>query len=266
VRFTIWKISLEGCQQGIVSNKWRDSDLQALAREAESLNFLREWKYSLEGERGFGNYEYDKLIKADRTRFPDMLRGMLSPGTVASASSSAIWFVAPRGWVRYNQVEYNRLIDLDLEDIDERNERIAPAFSRVQSRIEERSDSPLWDWYYKLGSASGGIRFQASKRAFMLHSNLQQFRILCAAAQYHHVRGELPETLDALVPTYLKAVPRDIIDGQPMRYRRTKEGGCILWSIGIDRIDDRGVERVPGKGSNNGDWIVEIPAILPKQP
>jgi len=44
--------------------------------------------------------------------------------------------------------------------------------------------------------------------------------------------GQLPESLDALVPDYLPALPVDPYDGQPLRYDKEK-----LWSVGHDLKD-----------------------------
>lgn len=64
---------------------------------------------------------------------------------------------------------------------------------------------------------------------------------------YHLANGELPETLDALVPEYLSAVPVDYVDRQPLRYSREFR---VLWSVGRKgllvtsanpKIDDREV-------------------------
>ncbi len=60
-------------------------------------------------------------------------------------------------------------------------------------------------------SASDYERLElASRRASLL---------LLALRVYRSERGALPNTLDALVPTYLPAVPLDPYNGQPMRYR-----------------------------------------------
>ena len=54
---------------------------------------------------------------------------------------------------------------------------------------------------------------------------------------------------------FLDAVPRDVMDGAPLRYRRTAEGGFVIWSIGWDRYDDGGdsepakITRIPP------DWV-----------
>lgn len=50
--------------------------------------------------------------------------------------------------------------------------------------------------------------------------------------------GQLPPTLDALVPTYLPFVPRDALAADaPLRYDPTRE---ILWSVGMNQTDDEG--------------------------
>jgi serine/threonine protein kinase len=51
--------------------------------------------------------------------------------------------------------------------------------------------------------------------------------------------GDWPCDLAALVPAYLKEVPCDPYDGQPLRYRRVAEG-VVVYSLGPDRTDNQG--------------------------
>jgi len=51
--------------------------------------------------------------------------------------------------------------------------------------------------------------------------------------------GELPGTLDALVPDYIDKIPSDDFDGEPMRYSAEKK---IIYSVGEDLNDDGGGE------------------------
>lgn len=51
--------------------------------------------------------------------------------------------------------------------------------------------------------------------------------------------GQLPETLDMLVPQYLDETPLDPFDGEPLRYRRYQDG-YIVYSVGPNRVDDGG--------------------------
>jgi hypothetical protein len=62
---------------------------------------------------------------------------------------------------------------------------------------------------------------------------------LLAVERHRLATGSWPETLQALVPRYLTAVPRDPFDGQPIRYRRLPDG-VVVYSVGHDETDDGG--------------------------
>lgn len=71
--------------------------------------------------------------------------------------------------------------------------------------------------------------------------------------RYRLAEGRLPETLEALVPKFIEAVPIDPFDGKPLRYKRL-EKGYTIYSIGEDGEDNGGVPK--GKVQNNEkyDW------------
>ena len=63
--------------------------------------------------------------------------------------------------------------------------------------------------------------------------------LLFAIKCYKLETGQLPETLDALVPDYIDKVPLDPYDGRPMRYSREKKR---VYSIGEDLKDVGGLD------------------------
>ena len=67
-----------------------------------------------------------------------------------------------------------------------------------------------------------------------------QARIACAIECFYVAQKHLPTALGELSPNYMKAVPADLLDGQPMRYRVIEKGRYQLWSIGANRHDDSG--------------------------
>lgn len=71
------------------------------------------------------------------------------------------------------------------------------------------------------------------KRATRTGLAIERYRLARANA--------LPESLSALVPVYLPAVPLDLFDGQPLRYRKLPRG-YVVYSIGSDLSDDGGKE------------------------
>lgn len=90
--------------------------------------------------------------------------------------------------------------------------------------------------------------------------------LVAIALELHRRRhGEYPAALDELVPVFLPAVPPDRFDGNPLRYA-LRDGRPLLYSIGVDGIDDAGVP--PKKGPRGaGQWrsAPELAASLATQ-
>ncbi len=57
---------------------------------------------------------------------------------------------------------------------------------------------------------------------------------------YRRKHGHYPDSLDALVPTYLPEVPLDRFTGKPLHYGLF-DGKPRVWSVGTDRNDDGGI-------------------------
>jgi hypothetical protein len=77
-----------------------------------------------------------------------------------------------------------------------------------------------------------------------------------ALHRYKLKHGQFPESLGALVPVFLAEVPRDFMDGQPLRYRREPDGQFRLWSVGEDFKDDGGDPTPVGAPNTNPfDWL-----------
>jgi len=68
-------------------------------------------------------------------------------------------------------------------------------------------------------------------------TNLGATRALLALKAYKKEKGALPDSLEALVPEYLEAIPLDDLDGKPLRYDSEKKE---LYSVGPD-LQDRGM-------------------------
>lgn len=70
----------------------------------------------------------------------------------------------------------------------------------------------------------------------------QRSLVLAAIALERHrlKHGQYPERLEQLVPAFLTTAPRDLMDGQPLRYRRNVDLTFTLYSVGEDGRDDGG--------------------------
>ena len=86
---------------------------------------------------------------------------------------------------------------------------------------------------------------------------INQAQIACALERYRLAGGEYPETLDGLSPAFIPQLPRDIINGAPVKYRRVKNGKFLLYSVGWNETDDDGQDvSDPSRPESlkNGDW------------
>jgi hypothetical protein len=69
------------------------------------------------------------------------------------------------------------------------------------------------------------------------------------------------EQASALVPGFITAIPGDVIDGKPLRYRLNPDGGFVLYSIGWNQTDDGGQLAWVKPNKDNavdiaqGDWV-----------
>lgn len=88
---------------------------------------------------------------------------------------------------------------------------------------------------------------------------IDQCVIACVLEQHRIEKGGYPETLEGLALSSGKPLPIDIVSGKPMGYRRTPDGKYMLWSVGLDRMDDGG-KRIDARfnateTSAKGDWV-----------
>ncbi|HWC61761.1 MAG TPA: hypothetical protein VHC44_18880 [Verrucomicrobiae bacterium] len=75
-----------------------------------------------------------------------------------------------------------------------------------------------------------------------------------ALKRYQLRHGTLPGDLSALVPEFLPEVPRDPVDGHPLRYQVLPNGNFLLYSIGSDNIDNGGDGNTQA-GSKSLQWL-----------
>ena len=75
-----------------------------------------------------------------------------------------------------------------------------------------------------------------------------------ALERYRGRHGLYPKTLDELVPEFLKTPATDFMDGEPLRYRLTDDGRFVLYSVGLDCVDNGGeLERVTPRNAEGDE-------------
>jgi|ERR1017187_1505644 hypothetical protein len=220
-------------------------------------------------ERGAWNESQLKTVQDLLSRFHPLreLPVAFAASRAASTLSFDHWGLKvprwmPSGWWKLNIVNFFRSgAGGDLSSFDPVLERIyLEEIDRAEAfrNTERRSNSPFgWLIRHDAFSTRLPIYSASAQNCFALA------RTACALERYRLSRGVYPEDLSGLVPAFLESIPRDVIDGAPLRYTRTVDGHFKLYSIGLNGVDDHGA--LPKRGeswsaSKQGDWAWSQPA------
>ncbi len=84
-----------------------------------------------------------------------------------------------------------------------------------------------------------------------------------ALERYQLRHGSYPPDLAALGPDFLRAIPRDPVDGENLRYRLNPDGTFLLYSIGEDG-EDNGGDASSAKESKAFSWTEGRDLVWPQ--
>jgi hypothetical protein len=169
----------------------------------------------------------------------------------------------PKGWSLQNQAAIHRFhLETTSRYLDAVARRLA-----VKRREEPRglfaSSDPLFPVFMvpKLVQMFS----DAAENFPFAQTAVDQAALACALERHRLAHGEFPATLAELTPQFVAKLPNDIITGEPLKYRRTADGGFVVYSVGFNRVDDGGrpcVRRTNWRGEresrfdlDQNDWV-----------
>jgi len=175
------------------------------------------------------------------------------------------WVLVPRGWFYFEELNYHRLFADEVDDVMTPKSLDPAAVGRkdgIGINLESNSLGLAVRHHTALSRlllpAVSSFDFKMARA--QTYANLA--RIACALERYRLAHGQCPETLDALVPQFLAAIPRDVITDQPLNYHRVNDGQYVLYSVGWNKKDDGGVAVKENKQRTEGDWVWKYPAAF----
>jgi hypothetical protein len=134
--------------------------------------------------------------------------------------------------IAYGVGHHNRIITAVADP-----KKLLEATRTVEQKMKT---APSWALFTKILMPSVTRAVEMSMQS---EAQLRAARIGLSIERYRLEKGAFPGQLTELVPAYLRELPPDPFDGQPMRYRRTDEG-VVVYSVGVDRKDDAGLAPV----------------------
>ncbi len=102
----------------------------------------------------------------------------------------------------------------------------------------------LWFWAMPFSQNElwryGSFLHERMLRVFEFETQREMTVAAIALQRFRLRHGRWPEKLEELSPEFLSVLPRDWMDGEPLRYRRNANDTFTLYSIGEDLRDDGG--------------------------
>ena len=249
VRNSMLWLAKERVRKGLAARVWDDATLLRIDAELARIKPLAGYQWATESERGMLNDCYALAQAGDPASLNAMLASLTGGGGLSLLPATLT-----KSWLSRNQLRCNQHVDERLARIDASGERYIPTppGRSVLNPAPGRLERLNYALFYS------GIEVFSSMEQIPLraHTLVQCARTAVALERWRLAKGTYPESLAALVPGLLPAVPHDVIDGQPLRYRRTEEGGYLLYSLGLDAKDDGGTGPKPRTSDKDApDWV-----------
>jgi hypothetical protein len=262
VRMAIASIALTVNWEILQATNLNDGQLAALQRDWMSLEYIRPEENALAMERVTGEITLAKWrsSKAELEkcfeRGEDARKSMGFPGKATSALAMArvkfelfLW----RYWWSYpdelrSHKGYGVL--LNTMRLVETNGSFLEALAAQKAALDQLGISKLNNSFDSILSGKTDFHSMLSesivtlagvaRKVMRVEAAKQMVITAIALKRYQLQRGNYPPDLDSLVPEFVSTIPRDPVDGKPLRYRLHSDGTFLLYSVGDNGKDDGG--------------------------
>jgi hypothetical protein len=271
VRLSMLENALQPVWEGLAEHRWSEPQLVAMDEELAKLDFLADSQKAQKAEIFFSAEEanYLRRHRDYATQFAQM--GFVYPKD--ARFKFAIYRYMPGGWFYQSALKNGRTLMEYSTAVNRDSGTISPAIIRQADASASNGVSffdPL-DSLKKMFNAEFLWTGNFLKQIAAGQTYVNLARTAIALERHRLARGEFPESLDALAPQFIAAVPHDVIGGGPLKYRREANGQFVLYSVGWNETDDGGVvvnqkSRDPRDESSSkvdisqGDWVWRYPA------
>ncbi|MGO8931434.1 MAG: hypothetical protein ACLQU3_31655 [Limisphaerales bacterium] len=264
VRIAMTQIALQPIWEGLADRQWNDGDLVALEGGLRKMDFLADYQFAMRGERACNVWAVDYIYKMGMTGLSQMGASdeNSGPSGLDQFLGRAAFQLIPAGWFDQNKLSLCRMHDQYFLPLagDANHRVVRPALIRqAESAVGSLRIRP-YDAFSRLLLPALG---RAAEKFARAQCSADLARVACAPERYRLANGQFPDTLEALAPKFIEKLPYDVINGQPLKYRRTDDGQFVLYSVGLNETDDGGQIVLTKSGNadiNKGDWVWRYPA------
>jgi len=245
-------VAVNGLYAGIIADglrlhAWGEPQLAALQPQLEEIRLLGPLVEAIDTERASACHMFETIK-------PSALGGILSFGPEQrnfwqKMKDPSSWW--PRGWAYQNMAAIARGEQSFVETIDAAKGLVTPHLVDEASR-KVFAGLNHYSPYNVLARIAIPNCLKACQTTVRNQTMINLALVACALERYWLAHGEYPESLTVLPPQFINDLPRDVINGQPLKYRRVDKDHFVLYSVGWNERDDGGVT---AKTVTEGDWL-----------
>jgi len=230
IRCAIQAMGVRAVERVLGQGEANDESLEKLQALLLKESAESTWTHGLRGERA-GMHMLFTNIQAGQINMP-VLRGLVG---MKRSSSIRDWLhdYFPSTMLKYypeHLRHMTEIVELSKRPLHEQRKRIGEFDSANGGKMPDNPITALF------GSANMKV-YEADCRC---QADLRATYVALACERYRLKHERWPGSLEELVTAkLLDAIPLDPYDGQPLRYRRTKEG-FVVYAIGPDNLDNDG--------------------------
>jgi hypothetical protein len=231
---------------GLGRNCWREAELKKIQDQVRGTDLLTGVSRGLRADRAAWVWSVEHPPPPDATTY---LSSLCFPLTLPGPR---VW---PRGWILQNEAAYCSSFQVVLDAVETRDRRIRATGLTLADRKMRAPRNTPYGW---LATRTAASFARAVESAAGSQTLVDELFVACALERYRSARGEYPDRLEALVPTFVDRIPKDLFASAPLRYARDRDGSYRLWSVGWNERDDGGVSAATNRTSRDGpqpDWV-----------
>jgi len=252
VRIAMTAICIQPIYEGLAQHRWSDAQLVELEQVLAGQDYLADYEFAMRGEKMTAVATFEKQRLTREMKYDDDSSGTNKIVTVSFRFMPSAYFYQNK--LAFAQMDDRFIMPL----VDLTNRVVAPAALRkTLEALQAQMKHCFWPYKAQAVMALPAISACVMKVA-RIQSQVDLARTACALERFRLAHGNYPETLAALAPQFIENLPHDIINGQPLHYRRTDDGRFVLYSVGWDETDDGGKIFFTKTGSvdnKKGDWV-----------
>ena len=254
VRFANTKLAFNAIWQALQTNGWTDEQLARLQQEWEATDLFKglpeSAAFKLASSAQMCEWERQRPLLDDLPLNEFIRESFRQPRFIWPNVSQMIQHLR---YARHGSFEdeTNLLLFYRDRELEVKAAVAAPTWRQMRS-LPGVTNHVLFQSKQRsrvqslLNIREIGTAFQKGRGGFLSRAAeaeaQRRILITALALERHRLKhGAYPSTLDLIAPEFLKSVPLDFMDGQPLRYHLRDDGHFLLYSVGLDCVDDGGI-------------------------